>query len=61
MEPFFGRILGYRRISAKVRGDLLDVSPESDVERPTINRDEGGTAAFSAAEARKLLDAPPAQ
>jgi site-specific recombinase XerD len=30
------------------------------LKRPTINRDEGSTAAFSKAEARKLLDAPPA-
>ena len=31
-----------------------------DVERPAINREEGSTAAFSKAQARKLLDAPPA-
>jgi len=35
-------------------------NPVADVERPTINRDEGSTAAFSKAQARKLLDAPPA-
>jgi len=35
-------------------------NPVVDVDRPTINRDEGSTAAFSKAEARKLLDAPPA-
>ena len=29
-----------------------------DVARPSINREEGSTAAFSKAEARKLLDAP---
>jgi hypothetical protein len=28
------------------------------VERPTINRDEGATLAFSKAQARKVLDAP---
>jgi integrase/recombinase XerD len=31
-----------------------------DVDRPAINRDEGSTAAFSKIQARKLLDAPPA-
>ena len=35
-------------------------NPVADVDRPTINGDEGSTAAFSKAEARKLLDAPPA-
>jgi integrase/recombinase XerD len=35
-------------------------NPVVDVERPTINRVEGSTAAFSKIEARKLLDAPPA-
>jgi site-specific recombinase XerD len=30
------------------------------VRRPAINREEGSTAAFSKAQARKLLDAPPA-
>ena len=29
-----------------------------DVERPTINSDKGSTAAFSKAQARKILDAP---
>jgi hypothetical protein len=29
------------------------------VERPTINREEGATLAFSKAQARKVLDAPP--
>src|ERR1700733_15067700 len=33
-------------------------NPVVDVDRPTINRDEGSTAAFSKTEARKLLDAP---
>src|SRR4051794_32491673 len=35
-------------------------NPVVDVDRPTINREEGSTAAFSKAQARKLLDAPPA-
>jgi len=34
-------------------------NPVVDVDRPAINRDEGSTAAFSKAQARKLLDAPP--
>jgi integrase/recombinase XerD len=34
-------------------------NPVVDVERPTINRDEGSTAAFSKIQARKILDAPP--
>jgi integrase/recombinase XerD len=34
-------------------------NPVVDVDRPTINRDEGSTSAFSKSEARKLLDAPP--
>ena len=33
-------------------------NPVGEVERPAINRDEGATAAFSKAEARKLLDLP---
>jgi len=33
-------------------------NPVAEVERPTINRDEGSTLAFSKAQARKLLDAP---
>ena len=36
-------------------------NPVVDVERPAINRDEGSTAAFSKAQARKLLDAPTAE
>jgi integrase/recombinase XerD len=32
----------------------------ADIQRPSINRDEGSTLAFSKAQARKLLDAPPA-
>lgn len=35
-------------------------NPVVDVDRPTINRDEGSTAAFSKAQGRQLLDAPPA-
>ena len=35
-------------------------NPVADVMRPAINREEGSTAAFSKAQARKLLDAPPA-
>jgi len=34
-------------------------NPVVDVDRPAINRDEGSTLAFSKAQARKLLDAPP--
>jgi hypothetical protein len=33
-------------------------NPVGEVERPTINRDEGATLAFSKAQARKVLDAP---
>lgn len=33
-------------------------NPVTEVERPAINRDEGGTLAFSKAQARKLLDMP---
>ena len=35
-------------------------NPVVDVQRPAINREEGTTAAFSKAQARRLLDAPPA-
>ena len=35
-------------------------NPVMDVDRPALNRDEGSTAAFSKAQARKLLEAPPA-
>jgi integrase/recombinase XerD len=34
-------------------------NPVCEVERPAINRDEGATLAFSKAQARKMLDAPP--
>ena len=40
-------------------GGAASRNPVVDVERPAINRDEGSTAAFSKAQARKLLDAPP--
>ncbi len=43
-----------------VRHGTASRNPVVDVSRPTINRDEGSTAAFSKAQARKLLDAPPA-
>jgi integrase/recombinase XerD len=33
-------------------------NPVGEVERPTINCDEGATLAFSKAQARKVLDAP---
>lgn len=36
-----------------------DRNPVAVVRRPAINRDEGSTLAFSKAQARKLLDAPP--
>src|ERR1700761_314237 len=43
-----------------VRHHVATRNPVADVQRPAINRDEGSTAAFSKAQARKLLDAPPA-
>src|ERR1700693_4829055 len=43
-----------------VRHGVAARNPVVDVERPTINRIEGSTAAFSKIQARKLLDAPPA-
>ena len=43
-----------------VKHGAANRNPVVDVDRPTINRDEGSTAAFSKIEARKLLDAPPA-
>ena len=39
-----------------VRHDHAARNPVGEVERPAINRDEGATAAFSKAQARKLLD-----
>jgi site-specific recombinase XerD len=35
-------------------------NPVVGVQRPSMNREEGSTAAFSKAQARRLLDAPPA-
>src|ERR1700733_11539420 len=43
-----------------VRHGAATRNPVVDVERPAINRDEGSTAAFSKAQARKILDAPAA-
>jgi integrase/recombinase XerD len=43
-----------------VRHGVVARNPVVDVERPTINRIEGSTAAFSKLQARKILDAPPA-
>ena len=34
-------------------------NPVGEIERPAIKRDEGATLAFSKAQARKMLDAPP--
>jgi site-specific recombinase XerD len=41
-----------------VRHDHAARNPVGEVERPAINCDEGATAAFSKAQARKLLDLP---
>lgn len=43
-----------------VRHGIASRNPVADVTRPAINREEGSTAAFSKAQARQLLDAPPA-
>ena len=43
-----------------VRHGTASRNPVAEVARPTINRDEGSTLAFSKAQARKLLDAPAA-
>ena len=43
-----------------VRHGAAGRNPVVDVARPAINRAEGSTAAFSRAQARKLLDAPSA-
>jgi integrase/recombinase XerD len=43
-----------------VRHGVVARNPVVDVERPSINRVEGSTAAFSKLQARKILDAPPA-
>jgi integrase/recombinase XerD len=41
-----------------VRHGAANRNPVVDVQRPAINRAEGSTAAFSKAQARRLLDAP---
>jgi len=41
-----------------VRHGAASRNPVADVARPAINREEGSTAAFSKAQARRLLDAP---
>jgi len=41
-----------------VRHGAAHRNPVADVARPSINREEGSTLAFSKAQARKLLDAP---
>lgn len=38
----------------------VELNPVREVRRPDINREEGSTAAFSRPQARKILDAPPA-
>ena len=43
-----------------VRHGATTRNPVVDVTRPAINREEGSTLAFSKAQARRLLDAPPA-
>ncbi len=43
-----------------VRHGAVPRNPVVDVQRPAINREEGSTAAFSKMQARRLLDAPPA-
>ena len=43
-----------------IRHGAAGKNPVVDVARPAINRAEGSTAAFSKAQARKLLDAPSA-
>ena len=43
-----------------VRHGSANRNPVVDVQRPSINREEGSTAAFSKAQARRLLDAPAA-
>src|SRR5688572_12737706 len=42
-----------------VKFGVVDKNPVREVERPTVNRREGMTLAFSQAQARKMLDAPP--
>jgi integrase/recombinase XerD len=47
-------------VSRRSQHGAASRNPVVDVDRPTVNRAEGSTAAFSKAQARKLLDAPPA-
>ncbi len=42
-----------------VQHGYAEKNPVADVQRPTINRAEGSTLAFSKAQARKILDLPP--
>ena len=42
-----------------VQYEYAEKNPVADVQRPTINRTEGSTLAFSKAQARKILDLPP--
>lgn len=39
---------------------VLGTNPCRDIKRPRVNRREGLTSAFTAAEARKVLDSPAA-
>jgi integrase/recombinase XerD len=43
-----------------VQHGIVARNPVTNVDRPAINRQEGSTAAFSKAQARKIPDAPPA-
>ena len=43
-----------------VQHGIVARNPVTNVDPPAINREEGSTAAFSKAQARKILDAPPA-
>ena len=42
-----------------VKFGVVDKNPVREVKRPTVNRREGMTLAFSQKQARKILDAPP--
>ncbi|HUF64012.1 MAG TPA: tyrosine-type recombinase/integrase [Verrucomicrobiales bacterium] len=41
-----------------IRHSYMEKNPATDISRPSVNRSEGSTPAFSREEARKLLDAP---
>jgi integrase/recombinase XerD len=41
-----------------VKFGVVEVNPVREVERPTVNRREGSTLAFSQKQARRILDAP---